>query len=88
MATLTIRNLPDELHLALKERAKRSRRSLNQQVIAELMAVPGEGDDAARLVASRERMEKALEAVDEVRMSMTRFMSAEEIDAAKVEGRR
>jgi len=88
MATLTIRNLPDELHLALKARAERCRRSLNQQVIAELAAVSGDGHDAARLAASRERMEKALEAVDEVRMSLTRFMSAEEIDAAKSEGRR
>lgn len=87
MATLTIRNLPDELHLALKERTKRNRRSLNQEVIAELAAVPGDGDDAARLAASRERMARALEAVDEARMGMTRFMSAEEIDAAKREGR-
>lgn len=41
MAALTIRNLPDELHARLKEQAKRNRRSLNQEVIAELEAVGG-----------------------------------------------
>jgi antitoxin FitA len=88
MATLTIRNLPDELHLLLKERAKRNRRSVNQEVIAELSAVPGFMDDAARIAASRERMRRVTAEIDAVRSRMTGFMSTEEIDAAIEEGRR
>jgi plasmid stability protein len=38
MATLTIRNFPDDVHEQLKEQAKRNRRSLNQEVIAVLEA--------------------------------------------------
>jgi plasmid stability protein len=33
VATLNIKNLPDSLHQKLKERAKRERRSVAQQVI-------------------------------------------------------
>lgn len=42
MATLTIRNVPDELYAALKERARRNRRSLNQEVLALLEGECGE----------------------------------------------
>ena len=88
MATLTIRDLPDELHLLLKERAKRNRRSLNQEVIAELAAVLEVGDEKARLDAARKRMRRTTAEIDGIRSRMTRFMSAGEIDAAKKEGRR
>ncbi|MFT3743275.1 MAG: hypothetical protein QM785_03170 [Pyrinomonadaceae bacterium] len=33
MATLTIKNLPDEIYAALSEKAKRSRRSINNEAI-------------------------------------------------------
>lgn len=33
MATLSIKNLPDDLHQRLKERAKQNRRSLNQEAV-------------------------------------------------------
>jgi plasmid stability protein len=36
MATLTLRNVPDDLVARLKERAKRHRRSLNSETIAAL----------------------------------------------------
>lgn len=88
MATLTIRNLPEELHETLKLRAKRNRRSLNQEVIAELAAVSELGDETTRLDASRERMRRTTAEIDVVRSRMTRFMNAEEIDAAIEEGRR
>jgi plasmid stability protein len=88
MATLTIRNLPEDLHAMLKERARKNRRSLNQEVIAELSAVPDSVDGAARLAASRERMRQVTAEIDEVRDRMTGFMSGEEIDAAIEEGRR
>ena len=86
MATLTIRNFPDELHLALKERAKRSRRSLNQQVIAELAIiediVPG-GDEERK----RARAEELIGMVESMRNKAKGFMTADEIDQAKREGR-
>ena len=36
MKTMTIRGVPDSIHRALVERARRNRRSLNKQVIADL----------------------------------------------------
>jgi len=52
MATLTIRNLPDDLHRALRARAADHRRSINREAIACLEAVligPVELDDPALL---------------------------------------
>lgn len=80
MANLTIRNLPDELYASLKERAKRNRRSLNQEVIAELAAGWPGGDALARM----RRVEEESAAI---RGRAKVFMSAEEIDAARTEGR-
>lgn len=85
MATLTIRNLPEDLHAMLKERARKNRRSLNQEVIAVLV------DRAAAREKAEEnkfRAEQMIARVEELRKGMTRFMTAEEIDAAKTEGRR
>jgi plasmid stability protein len=36
MATITIRNVPDDLYERLKALAKRNRRSLNQEVVVQL----------------------------------------------------
>ena len=36
MATLTIKNLPDEVHAALSRTAKRHRRSINSEAIVQL----------------------------------------------------
>ncbi len=36
MATLTIKNLPDEIYAALAKNAKRHRRSINNEVIVQL----------------------------------------------------
>ncbi len=83
MATLTIRNLPEELHAALKERALRNRRSLNQEVIAELfVAGAGETDEERH-----ERVELEIRTAADLRSRATGFMSAAEIDAAKRAGR-
>ena len=38
MATITIKNIPDDLHEALKKRASLQRRSLNSEIIACLEA--------------------------------------------------
>ena len=36
MATLTLKNIPDELHTLLKESAERNRRSLNSEILIRL----------------------------------------------------
>ena len=36
MATLTLKNIPDELHARLKESAERNRRSLNSEILVRL----------------------------------------------------
>lgn len=36
MATLTLKNIPDELHALLKESAERNRRSLNSEILTRL----------------------------------------------------
>lgn len=83
MATLTIRNLPEEVHAELKERARRNRRSLNQEVIAELSRSGSFETEDER----RGRVERELRDVAELRRRTKGFLSAEEIDVAKRDGR-
>ena len=40
MATLTLKNIPDHLHSALKASAERNRRSLNSEILARLEQTP------------------------------------------------
>lgn len=54
MATLTLRNVPDELYAALKESAKRNRRSLNQEAIAELARARETHDEEAHWMTADE----------------------------------
>jgi plasmid stability protein len=89
MATLTIRDLPEYLHLRLKDRARRNRRSLNQEVIAELAEI----DSAGSGVGGKEehlqvRAEWMLRKATELRKPVKGFLSAAEIESAKREGRR
>ena len=44
MATLTLRNVPDELEASLKARVKRYRRSLNNETFAALVLAGCNGD--------------------------------------------
>jgi len=85
MATLTIRNLPEDLHVQLKERALRNRRSLNQEVIAELVERAESRDNPE---ARTLRAEEMIARVAQLRKGMRGFMTAEEIDLARQEGRR
>lgn len=78
MATLTIRNIPDELHARLKERAKANRRSLNQEVIVEL---------AREVDERRERVGQVLESVKKFRAGLKKTLSTEEIREAIEDGR-
>lgn len=43
MATLTIRDIPDELHGWLKQQAEAHHRSVNKEVIAALESLRGQG---------------------------------------------
>ena len=80
MKKMTIRDVPDELLSALKQTAKQSRRSLNQQVLVWL--------EEAWLWRGRafRDVEEELKEVRRLR-GESLPMTAEEIDAAKREGR-
>jgi plasmid stability protein len=80
MATLTIRNLPEELADGLKQEARRHRRSVNQQVLVMLEEAclgknVGAGDVEEELRQIRSLREGSLP------------MTESEIDAAKEDGR-
>lgn len=84
MKTITLRNVPDELHASLVVRAQANRRSLNQEVIAELSgecSVETENE-------SKARVEREIKRAAELRSRIRgRYLTAAEIDAAKREGR-
>ena len=82
MRTMTIRDMPDEVHARLKERARRNRRSLNQQAIADLSQM-GFGESAEERAA---RVEREIRESDALRARAKGFLTSEEIDAAKREG--
>ncbi len=84
MPTLTIRNVPDELHAALKERARKNRRSVNQEVIAELSEVAGGSEEEGK----RGRAMHMIGLAGELRKELQRTLSVEEIRTAIDEGRR
>ena len=86
MATLTIRNLPDEVHAWLREQAQRNRRSLNQEIISELARLSG-CSEAHQAALARERMHKAIAESEKLRAGVKRFMTAKEIDHAIEAGR-
>ena len=81
--TLTIRDVPDSLHAALKERARRNRRSVNQQVLAELSCAQWVETGDERMA----RVEREIRQAGELRGRAGGFFSADEIDAAKGRGR-
>ncbi len=59
MATLTIKNLPDELHRRLKERAARNGRSLNSEILECLHETAGtQVVDADALLAEARRLRR------------------------------
>jgi plasmid stability protein len=82
MTTLTLKGLPDDLHDALKRRAKRNRRSLNHEAIACL----------EQIVAPTQR--QASEVLDQIRASRARLtqtgiapLTDAFLEAAKQDGR-
>jgi len=80
MATLTLKNVPEELVRRLKDEARRNRRSLNQETLARL-----EGS-----LGRRPRdVERTLESLRRLHASMADLPPVDDdfIDRAKAEGR-
>jgi len=77
MTTITLKNIPEELHQRLRESAARHHRSLNREIIALL---------EERLAPQRANVEKELEAVRRLRAKLPPADHSL-IDAFKREGR-
>jgi antitoxin FitA len=82
MATLTLKNVPDDLYRRLKESAARNRRSLNQEAIARL-ALGNHARPRAEVEAAFESA-RALRAEQAARGM---WFGPDEIDALIEEGR-
>ena len=78
MATLTIKNLPDELYEKIKTSAAVNRRSINQEVIFLIEQV---------LAANAVSQETTLDEVRVLREQLGIYVTDEEINQAKNEGR-
>ncbi len=78
MATITLKNIPDDLHRRLRESAARHHRSMNREIIARLeeQLMPAKRDADAKLAELRA-----------LRQQLPVYAMPEEIDAAKDEGR-
>ncbi|MCB8981023.1 MAG: Arc family DNA-binding protein [Ardenticatenaceae bacterium] len=78
MATMTIKNIPDELYEELKQRAAANRRSVNNEVIVLIeRAVQYQVQDP----------KEVLERVRVLREKLDLYVTEDEITAAKNEGR-
>lgn len=78
MATMTIKNIPDELYEELKQRAAANRRSINNEVIVLIeRAVQYQVQDP----------NEVLEQVRILRDKLDLYVTEDEITAAKNEGR-
>lgn len=78
MATLTIKNIPDELYERLKASAEANRRSINSEVIMIIEQA---------LFAQPVDVEATLERARILRESLALYVTEDEINAAKNEGR-
>jgi plasmid stability protein len=79
MATITLKNIPAELHRQLKKRAEEHHRSLNKEIIATLKSAASEN---VRLDPTNLE-----ESVRQARALFRRPITAREIDRWKREGR-
>jgi antitoxin FitA len=79
MATITLKNIPADLHRALKKRAEEHHRSLNGEIIATLK----------NATSGTHRLEPAKleESVRRARSLFRRLITAREIDQWKRQGR-
>ena len=79
MASITIKNIPEDLHLRLKQRAEEHRRSLNAEVIACLEAIMAERTDDPEAWIREARV---------LREEVGGYLTPDSIDALIEEGRR
>lgn len=79
MATITLKNIPADLHRKLKKRAEEHHRSLNKEIIATLKSTTGETHPVDVDALIREARA--------ARSKFARQISAAEIDAWKRAGR-
>ena len=82
MPTITLRNVPDDLHRRLKERAARNHRSLNGEALHCLEQAISEGKQALDAGARLEQIRRRRQA-----LGMPRTLTADEVEAAIEEGR-
>ena len=79
MATITVKNIPDDLYARLKAAAAQNRRSINSEIIVCI-------ED--KLVGQKIPAEQILESVQRIRAAAGPMkMTIEQIDGAKREGR-
>ncbi len=78
MASITIKDIPPELHQQLKERAERHRRSLNAEVIACLESV---------LAAEQIDPERELQEIKMLRERVGGYLTQDDLDFMIEEGR-
>jgi plasmid stability protein len=78
MASITLKDIPSELHEKLKESAKQRRRSLNSEVIARL---------EQSIEPRRTNVEELLEKARRFRSTLTFEVTDEEINESKRQGR-
>jgi antitoxin FitA len=79
MPTITLKNIPEDLHRKLKKRAEEHHRSLNKEIIATLKSATGETHPVD--------VEALISEARAARSKFTREISAAEIDAWKRAGR-
>jgi plasmid stability protein len=79
MATITIKNIPDDLYDELKRRAARNRRSINSEIILLIEhAFHSHKQEPQEIERQARRLRE---------MSADYFLTEEELDQAKNEGR-
>jgi plasmid stability protein len=78
MTTITLKNIPENLHLRLKESATQHHRSLNREIIARL---------ESQLMPPLQDAEGKLAELRLLRQRLPIYAVPEEIDAIKQEGR-
>ena len=79
MASITIKDIPEELHRRLKAQAKANRRSLNAEVIACLESLVPPGQIAPEVVIAQAQA---------LRESLDIYLTQEMIEEAIEDGRR
>ena len=78
MATITVKNIPEDVYERIKEQAKRNRRSINSEIIMLMERA---------VMSYRIDPEEILESARVIRESLNFVATEEEINQAKNEGR-